>query len=101
MSENKLQSIQEERDRLNIELEALRSRLIELEDIECQRISEEQERFDALHVLDEYAQQLEETRDKLARLLRAGTAVQAAATIDEVVQRVADAVGEAGWGSAS
>lgn len=101
MTEDQLQLLQEERDRLTIEIEALRSRLIELEDIECQRISEEQERFDALHVLDEYAQQLEETRDKLARLLRAGTSVQAAGTVDEVAQCVADAVGEAGWGSAS
>jgi PAS domain S-box-containing protein len=83
------------------ELEALRHRLLELEEIEVMRVSEEQERFDSLQVLDEYAKQLEESRDKLTRLLRAGTGVQEAQTVQEVLQKIADSVGEAGWGSVS
>lgn len=83
------------------ELEALQRRLMELEEIEVMRVTEEQERFNALQVLDEYAKQLEDSRDKLARLFRAGTAVQEARSVREVLQRVADAVGEAGWGSVS
>jgi PAS domain S-box-containing protein len=83
------------------ELEALRHRLLELEEIEVGRVSEEQERFDSLQVLDEYAKQLEESRDKITRLLRAGIAVHEAKTIQEVLQRVADSIGEAGWGSVS
>ena len=99
--ENSLQISENGQAHLDADYATLRARLIELEDIECQRISEEQERFDALHVLDEYAQELEETRDKLARLLRAGALVQAAETVEEVLQRVANAIGEAGWGSVS
>lgn len=83
------------------ELEALRHRLLELEEIEVMRVSEELERFDSLQVLDEYAKQLEESRDKLTRLLRAGTAVQEAQTVQEVLQKIADSIGEAGWGSVS
>ncbi|HEY3296230.1 MAG TPA: PAS domain S-box protein [bacterium] len=83
------------------ELEALRRRLMELEEMEVMRVTEEQERFDSLQVLDEYARQLEESRDKLARLLRAGTDVQAAKTVKEALQRIAAAVGQAGWGSVS
>ena len=82
------------------ELELLRERLIELEDFEVQRISEEQERFDSLNVLDEYAQQLEESRDKLARLLQAGVAIEEARSTQEILQTAADAVGSAGWASA-
>jgi len=83
------------------ELEALRHRVLELEEIEVMRVSEELERFDSLHVLDEYAKQIEESRDKITRLLRAGTAVQEARTVQEVLQKVADSIGEAGWGSVS
>jgi len=86
---------------LHEELEALRHRLLELEEIEVMRVSEELERFDSLQVLDEYAKQLEESRDKITRLLRAGTAVQEARTVQEVLQKVADSIGEAGWGSVS
>lgn len=86
---------------LTAELDALQRRLMELEEIEVMRVTEEQERFNALQVLDEYAKQLEESRDKLARLFRAGAAVQEARTVNEILQRVADAVGEAGWGSVS
>lgn len=82
------------------ELDALRERLGELEDLEVQRLSEEQERFDSLNVLDEYAQQLEESRDKLARLLKAGVAIEEASQTHEILQTVADAVGAAGWASA-
>lgn len=83
------------------ELEALRHRLLELEEIEVMRVSEEQERFDSLQVLDEYAKQLEMSRDQLMRLFRAGAGVQEAKTVQEVLQRIADSVGEAGWGSVS
>jgi len=83
------------------ELEALRRRLLELEEIEVMRVSDEQERFDSLQVLDEYAKQLEESRDKLTRLLRAGIAIQEARTVQNILQQIADAVGEAGWGSVS
>jgi PAS domain S-box-containing protein len=83
------------------ELEAMQHRLLELEEIEVMRVSEELERFDSLHVLDEYAKQLEESHDKITRLLRAGTAVQEARTVQEALQRVADSVAEAGWGSVS
>jgi PAS domain S-box-containing protein len=83
------------------ELEALRARLMELEEIEVMRVTEEQERFNSLQVLDEYAKQLEESRDKLARLLRAGSAVQSAGTVQQALQKIADAVGHAGWGSVS
>ncbi len=79
------------------EIDALQRRLMELEEIEVMRVSEELERFDSLQVLDEYAKQLEESRDKLARLLRAGAAVQEAKTEKEALQRIADAVGESGW----
>ncbi len=82
------------------ELEAVRERLTELEDLEVQRITDEQERFDSLNVLDEYAQQLEESRDKLARLLRAGVGIEEARTTHGILQTVADAVGAAGWASA-
>ncbi len=83
------------------ELEALRRRLMDLEEMEVMRVTEEQERFDSLQVLDEYAKQLEESRDKLARLLRAGTDVQEAHTVHEALQKIADAVGDAGWSSVS
>lgn len=86
---------------LREELEALQRRLMELEEIEVMRVSEEHERFDSLQVLDEYAKQLEESRDKLARLLRAGTAVQEAKNVKEILQLVANAIGQAGWGSVS
>ncbi|MBL0061904.1 MAG: PAS domain S-box protein [bacterium] len=82
------------------ELDAVRERLAELEDLEVQRITDEQERFDSLNVLDEYAQQLEESRDKLARLLRAGVGIEEARTTRGILQTVADAVGAAGWASA-
>lgn len=82
------------------EVEALRDRLAELEDLEVQRLTEEQERFDSLNVLDEYAQQLEESRDKLARLLQAGVAIEEARTTHQILQNVANAVGAAGWASA-
>lgn len=82
------------------ELELVRERLAELEDLEVQRITDEQERFDSLNVLDEYAQQLEESRDKLARLLRAGVGIEEARTTHGILQTVADAVGAAGWASA-
>ncbi|MCB9366642.1 MAG: PAS domain-containing protein [Calditrichaeota bacterium] len=85
---------------LRAELEALQNRLAELEDLEVQRLSEEQERFDSLNVLDEYAQQLEESRDKLARLLQAGVAIEEARTTQQILQNVANAVGSAGWASA-
>ncbi|MDD5088024.1 MAG: PAS domain S-box protein [bacterium] len=86
---------------LREELEALQRRLMELEEIEVMRVSEEHDRFDSLQVLDEYAKQLEDSRDKLARLLRAGTAVQEARSIKEILQLVANAVGQAGWSSVS
>jgi len=86
---------------LREELDALQRRLMELEEIEVMRVSEEHERFDSLQVLDEYAKQLEESRDKLARLLRAGTAVQEARNVKEILQLVANAIGQAGWGSVS
>ncbi|MCB1058904.1 MAG: PAS domain S-box protein [Calditrichaeota bacterium] len=89
-----------EREELLAELESLRDRLADLEDHEVRRISEEQERFDSLNVLDEYAQQLEESRDKLAHLLRAGVAIEEARSTHEILQTAADAVGAAGWASA-
>lgn len=83
------------------ELDALRRRLMELEEMEVMRVTEEQGRFDSLQVLDEYARQLEESRDKLARFLRAGTAVQETKTVQEALQSIANALGQAGWGSVS
>ncbi|MBI5060479.1 PAS domain S-box protein [candidate division KSB1 bacterium] len=88
-------------EKLTAELDALRSRLYELEEMEIARVTEEQERFDSLGVLDEYAKQLEESRDKLTRLFRAAAAVQEARTVQATLQRIADAVHEAGWGSVS
>jgi len=88
------------REQLQAELEVLRDRMAELEDLEIQRISEEHERFESLNVLDEYAQQLEVSRDKLARLLRAGVAIEEARDFHSILQTVADAVGAAGWASA-
>lgn len=84
---------------LTAELEELRLRLGELEEYEIGRVSEEQERFDTLQVLDEYARQLEESRDKLTRLMRAATAVHETGTIQEALQRVGEAVADSGWGS--
>jgi PAS domain S-box-containing protein len=81
------------------ELEALRNRLMELEELEVMRVNEELERFDSLQVLDEYAKDIEESRDKLSRLFRAAAAVQKAANVQEVLQKVAESIGEAGWGS--
>jgi hypothetical protein len=83
------------------ELEQLRQRVMELEDIEVKRITEEQERFDSLLVLDEYARQLEESRHKLARLFRATNQVQEAETLKDAIQMIARAVYEAGWSSVS
>ncbi|MBK8130600.1 MAG: PAS domain-containing protein [bacterium] len=88
------------REDLLSELGLLRERMAELEDLEVQRITDEQERFDSLNVLDEYAQQLEVSRDKLARLLRAGVAIEEARDFHSILQTVADAVGAAGWASA-
>ncbi len=83
------------------ELEDLRARVQELEDSELQRISEEQDRFDSLQVLDEYAKQLEESRDKLMRLFKAAADVQEAKSVHEALEKVAAAVKCAGWASVS
>jgi PAS domain S-box-containing protein len=83
------------------ELEQLRQRVMELEDVEVKRITDEQERFDSLQVLDEYARELEESRDKLARLFRATSQVQSACTVGDALQKIAIAVSEAGWASVS
>lgn len=97
-----LQSCSSDRstEELLAELEIVRERLAELEDLEVQRITDEQERFDSLNVLDEYAQQLEESRDKLARLLQAGVAIEEVRTTHAILQTVANAIGAAGWASA-
>lgn len=87
-------------EELIAELAVVRERLAELEDLEVQRITEEQERFDSLNVLDEYAQQLEESRDKLARLLQAGVAIEEVRTTHAILQTAANAIGAAGWASA-
>ncbi len=83
------------------ELEELRARVQELEDSELQRVSDEQERFDSLQVLDEYAKQLEESRDKLMRLFKAAADVQEAKSVQDALEKVAAAVNCAGWGSVS
>lgn len=88
-----------DREELLAELELVRERLSELEDIEVQRITDEHDRFDSLNVLDEYAQQLEESRDKLARLLQGGVAIEEARSTHEILQTAANAVGAAGWAS--
>ena len=83
------------------EIEDYRRRVQELEDLELQRISDEQDRFDSLQVLDEYAKQLEESRDKLARLFKAAADIQEAKTVQEALDKIAAAVKAAGWGSVS
>jgi PAS domain S-box-containing protein len=95
--------IEAEQNRVSLirELEDLHRRVQELEDSELQRISDEQERFDSLQVLDEYAKQLEESRDKLMRLFKAAADVQEAKTVQDALEKVAHAVKQAGWGSVS
>jgi PAS domain S-box-containing protein len=93
---DELQVLDQERQE---ELDALRYRLIELEELEVARVNEELERFDSLQVLDEYAKQLEESRHKLARLFGAATAIQEAADVQQVLQRIGESVAESGWGS--